>query len=160
MRRSDRATDLAETLEIFDNSDFVTISIIDEDGNPYGIPLSIARTDESTFYFHCAKEGKKINGLNKNKSVWLTAVSYNRPMASPQDPTYFSLEYKSAMASGIVTEVTNKEEQILGLKAICQKYLPYNMENFDKAIEKSLQRVRIMKITVIGSPTGKKKTFK
>ena len=36
---------------------YVTISMTRPDGTPYGLPLSLARIDEKTFYFHCALEG-------------------------------------------------------------------------------------------------------
>lgn len=56
MRRSDRERDAAFALEVLDKAPFVTVSMTREDGTLYGLPLSLARTGDKTFYFHCALE--------------------------------------------------------------------------------------------------------
>ena len=52
--------DAAFALEVLDKAPYVTVSMIKSDGSPYGLPLSLVRTDEKTFYFHCALEGDKF----------------------------------------------------------------------------------------------------
>ena len=49
--------DAAFALEVLDKAPYVTVSMTRPDGTPYGLPLSLARIDENTFYFHCALEG-------------------------------------------------------------------------------------------------------
>ena len=44
--------DAAFALEVLDKAPYVTISMTRPNGTPYGLPLSLARTDEKTFYFH------------------------------------------------------------------------------------------------------------
>ena len=44
--------DAAFALEVLDKAPYVTVSFTRPDGTPYGVPLSLARTDEKTFYFH------------------------------------------------------------------------------------------------------------
>ena len=39
-------------LEVFDHAPYITVSMSDESGMPYSVPLSLARADEKTFYFH------------------------------------------------------------------------------------------------------------
>lgn len=46
--------DATFALEVLDKAPYVTVSFTRPDGTPYGVPLSLARTDEKTFYFHCA----------------------------------------------------------------------------------------------------------
>ncbi len=48
--------DAAFALEVLDKAPYVTVSFTRPDGTPYGVPLSLARTNEKTFYFHCAME--------------------------------------------------------------------------------------------------------
>ena len=50
--------DAAFALEVLDKAPYITVSFMRPDGTPYGVPLSLARTDEKTFYFHCALEGE------------------------------------------------------------------------------------------------------
>ena len=57
MRKKSREMDAAWALEVIDRAPYVTVAMTDVDGNPYAVPLSLARTDEHTLYFHCAPEG-------------------------------------------------------------------------------------------------------
>ena len=66
--------DAAFALEVFDKAPYVTVSMTKPDGSPYGLPLSLARTDERTFYFHCALEGDKLDCIAHNPTVFLSAV--------------------------------------------------------------------------------------
>ncbi len=67
--------DAAFALEVLDKAPYVTVSFTRPDGTPYGVPLSLARTDEKTFYFHCAMEGEKLDCIATNPMVALSAVT-------------------------------------------------------------------------------------
>lgn len=99
MRKKSREMSAAWALEVMDNAPYMTVGMTDVDGMPYSVPLSLARTDEKTFYFHCATEGKKLDILRDNPHVCLTAVSKCKPTIGPKDGS-FTLEYKSAIAFG------------------------------------------------------------
>ena len=66
--------DAAFALEVLDKSPYVTVSFTRPNGTPYGVPLSLARTDDKTFYFHCALEGDKLDCIAANPTVALSAV--------------------------------------------------------------------------------------
>ena len=91
--------DAAFALEVLDKAPYVTVSMTRPDGLPYAVPLSLARTDERTFYFHGATEGEKMECLAMNPTVYLSAVTLCRPKIGPHDGS-FTLEYKSATAVG------------------------------------------------------------
>ena len=114
MRKKSREMDAAWALEVMDKAPYMTVSMTGPDGMPYSVPLSLARTDEHTFYFHCAKEGKKLDILRTNPQVCLTAVSQCKPTVGPKDGS-FTLEFKSAIAFGraeIVTDDTEKRKAL------------------------------------------------
>ncbi len=69
MRRAERQKDSLWALEVFDKAPYVTVSMTRPDGTPYGVPLSLVRKDEKTFYFHCAGEGEKLDCLKFNPVV-------------------------------------------------------------------------------------------
>ena len=89
--------DAAFALEILDKAPYVTVSFMRPDGTPYGVPLSLARTDDKTFYFHCALDGEKLDCIAVNPRVALSAVTRCTPTVGPKDGS-FTLQYKSAMA--------------------------------------------------------------
>ena len=158
MRRADREMDAAFALEVFDKAPYITVSFTRPDGTPYGVPLSLARIDEKTFYFHCATTGKKIECIKACPIVALSAVTRCTPTIGPKDGS-FTLQYKSAMAVGRAEIVMEQQEKIEGLRAICQRFLPHNMNAFDMAIARSLSRTAVVKITLSESPTGKRKEY-
>ena len=161
MRRSDREIkELPEILDIFDKAPFITVSFTRQDNSPYGLPLSLARSDDSTFYFHCAHEGEKIECIMANQEVSLSAVTKCTPFSPEGNPSMFTLEYTSAMARGHAQLVTDRDEKIMALKLIAERFLPDNMMHFREAIDKSLDRTAVVRISLIERPTGKQKLRK
>ena len=67
--------DASFALEVLDKAPYVTVSFTRPNGSPYGVPLSLARTDNKTFYFHCAMEGEKLDCIAANPQVALSAVT-------------------------------------------------------------------------------------
>ena len=150
--------DAAFALEVLDKAPYITVSFTRPDGTPYGVPLSLARTDDRTFYFHCAMEGEKQDCIAANPMVAMSAVTRCTPTVGPKDGS-FTLQYKSAMAVGKAEMVTDRDEKIEALRAISQRFLPHHMDAFDDAIARSLQRTAVVKITLTAPPTGKRKQY-
>ena len=145
-------------LEVFDKAPYITVSMADMDGNPYGLPLSLVRTDEKTFWFHCATEGKKLDILKANPRVFLSAVTRCRPLRGPKDGS-FTLEFRSATAVGIAEVIEDEQTKIEALRAICQRFLPQQMEGFADALSRSLHRTAVVRITLTEPPVGKRKQY-
>ena len=80
--------DAAFALEVLDKAPYVTVSFTRPDGTPYGVPLSLARTNEKTFYFHCAMEGDKLDCIAANPTVALSAVTKCAPTVGPKDGSF------------------------------------------------------------------------
>ena len=158
MRKASREMSAEWALEVLDHAPYITVSMSDEKGIPYSVPLSLARADYKTFYFHCATEGKKLDILSKNPNVCLSAVTKCKPIVGPKDGS-FTLEFKSATAFGKAELVSEEPEKIEALRLICERFLPQHMEAFNDAIERSLARTSIVKITLTEPPTGKRKQY-
>ena len=150
--------DAAWALEVLDKAPYMTVGMTDGNGRPYAVPLSVVRTDEKTFYFHCAMEGKKLDLLRERPCVCLTAVSKCKPTVGPKDGS-FTLEYKSATAFGKAEVVEAEAEKREALRAICQRFLPHHMAAFDAALARSMARTAVVRITLTEPPTGKRKQY-
>lgn len=157
MRKSQREKDAVWAMEVFDKAPYVTISMIRPDGTPYGLPLSLVRKGSDTFYFHCAAEGEKLECFMYQPIVSLSAVSKCSPKYE-EDKNNFTEHYNSAVAIGKVSVVTDKEEKIDALRRICERFLPKYMMHFEEAVNRSLDRTMIMKITLTEPPRGKCKS--
>ena len=78
MRKKSRAMDSGWALEVMHKAPYITVSFIDEDGKPYGLPLSLASDDDVNWYFHGALEGKKLEAIKTHPEVCLSAVTVVR----------------------------------------------------------------------------------
>lgn len=154
MRKGSRRQDSAWALEVFDKAPFVTVSMCRQDGTPYGLPLSLVRKDETTFYFHCADEGEKIDCLRNNPVVSLSAVSKCTPVFEEEKMNYTE-HYRSAIAIGKCEKVEDDAEKVEALRLLCERFLPLYMEHFDEAIARSLDRTTVIRISLTESPVGK-----
>lgn len=157
MRKANREMSEEWALDIFDKAPYITVSMVDtKDSMPYAVPLSLARIGKD-FYFHCALEGKKNDILKVNANVCLIAVTKCKPLVSPNNA--FTLEFKSATAFGVVEFLEDRDEKIVGLKAICERFLPHHMHSFEQAIERSLDRTAVYRIRLTQKATGKRKQY-
>lgn len=153
MRRKDRERDKDFALAVVDKCEWGVLSVIATDGEPYGVPVSVVRDGEAV-YFHTAKEGRKIDALKANPHVALVCVG-----DVERSRTSFTTGYESAMITGECSEVTDDDERVRALRALCVKYTPENMANFDAAVAASLPRTGVYRIA-IEHISGKAKVLK
>lgn len=174
MRRKDREMDREFGLNIIDSSEYGILSMIDENGEPYGVPLSMVR-DGNLLYFHSAKLGKKVNALLENP---LVSVSFVGATKIPElhtdaelekmnvDPAeasklisgVFTTEFESAIVKGRVKLVEEETEKIQAMRFICEKYTPTKMKYFDAAVKTSIRATGIYAIE-IDELTSKRKKY-
>lgn len=154
MRKAGRQKDCNWAMEVFDKAPYVTVSMIRPDGTPYGLPLSLVRKDNSTFYFHCADEGEKIDCLNACPTVSLSAVSKCHPEYE-EEKNNFTEYFHSAVAIGRAETVTDPAEKTEALRLLCERFLPKHMQYFDEAVARSLYRTTVIRITLTEPPVGK-----
>lgn len=154
MRKASRQKDALWALEVFDRAPYVTVSMCRPDGTPYGLPLSLVRADESTFYFHCAGEGEKLDCLRNNPVVSLSAVSKCTPVFEEESQNYTE-HYRSAIGVGRCEWVSDRTEKIEALRLICERFLPEHMNHFEDAIARSLDGTTVIKIVLTEPPVGK-----
>lgn len=145
-------------LEVMRKAPYITVSFTRADGTAYGLPLSLATIDGNIWYFHCALEGDKLDAIAAHPEVCLSAVSKCRPTVGPKDGS-FTLQYQSAVAFGNAELVTDEAEKILALRIISERFLPGHMDAFDAAIQRSLHRTAVVRITLVSPPTGKRKQY-
>lgn len=158
MRKASREMSSEWALEIMRKAPYITVSFTRADGTAYGVPLSLACVNDEVWYFHCALEGDKLDAIAVHPEVCLSAVTKCQPTVGPKDGT-FTLQYRSAIAFGKAELVTDTEEKISALRAISQRFLPKHMDAFDDAVNRSLHRTAVVRITLSAPPTGKRKQY-
>lgn len=144
MRRTDRQKDDVFAAEVLRDCEYSTLATINPDGTPYCIPISLVMVGK-TAYFHCATEGQKLRNISQNSSVCISGVRHTKLV-----PESFTTEYESAVATGKCTPVTDDEEKVMALRAICEKYAGNYMEQAEKMIAEALHRTCVYRIDIEG----------
>jgi len=119
-RRDKEITDADILKKILKSTQYVTLAM-SMDGQPYLVSLSHGYDEaRNCIYFHCAKEGKKLDYLRSNNAVWgqtLLDYGYNRS----DDPCECNHFYASVHFSGKVTFLEDAEEKRHALECIIRQ---------------------------------------
>ena len=124
MRRSDReVTDLQKIKEIIRACDCCRLGLCDA-GKVYIVPLNFGYTEQGgkhTFYFHSAKEGRKITLLSQNPCVGFELDTGYQLIESAQACGY-SARFQSIIGTGTVTMLHTPEEKRAALQEIMMRH--------------------------------------
>lgn len=142
MRRKDREMDRDFALAVADKCEYAILAMAAKTGEPYCIPVSIARDGEK-IYFHCAKVGTKIDMMRENPQVCMTCIGDTQRL-----PEEFTTRFESAVIRGRASEVSDDETKIHALRLICERHAATGMDGFDDAIKRSLGRTAIWQIDI------------
>ncbi|MEM2102940.1 MAG: pyridoxamine 5'-phosphate oxidase family protein [Candidatus Bathyarchaeia archaeon] len=141
-RRDKEITDQKTLRRILKTVQYMTVAMAREN-SPYLVSLSCGYDEERhCIYFHCADEGKKLDFLKTNNSVWGQALldySYEHGECDHQ--------YASVHFSGKVTFVQNLEEKVHAIKCMI-KQLDKNPEKLIERLEPG--KLEKLKSTMIG----------
>jgi len=137
---------------ILDRCEWAVVSMADEAGEPYGVPVTIVR-DGERIYLHSAMVGRKAECLRRGGRVCVTAVGDTHIIEEE-----FTTEFESVIACGVPCEVTDEAEKIHALRLICQRHTPAGMAGFDAALKESLARTAVFRID-LEEVTAKRKKY-
>ena len=155
MRRRDRQLSEEQALKIIDESEYATLSCIDESGEIFSVPISPVR-DADAIYIHGAPAGTKAKLFQNGRAVTAVFVSYNR-VPTPSDEEYRSIANDAAaLGSRVYTTELDDERKIYALRILCEKYTPNYMSRVEFASRASLKRTKIYELK-IKSVTAKAK---
>ena len=114
MRRKDREiTDETAIRAILDKAQVLHLAMIDGD-RPYVVPLHYGYTLENgvlTLYLHSAKEGRKLDVLQKNARVAFVLETDVSPISGGDLPCKYGAAYASVMGEGRATILTDPVEK-------------------------------------------------
>ena len=150
MRREDRAITIEEARGLLASAEYGVLSMARPDGAPHGIPLNFSLAGDS-IYFHCAREGTKIEILSANTRVSFCVVGSTQVL-----PETFGTKYESAIAAGSVEEL-HAEEKRQGLVLLVRKYSPDYLKEGLAYIDKLIDKTRVFRIR-LESIAGKART--
>lgn len=142
MRRFKQQLNEDEVTRILNTATSGVLSVIDEDGYPYAVPLSFVYSD-GKIYFHSAKTGHKIDAVKSCGKATFCII--DKDDVQPEKYTTF---YRSVIAFGKVKIVEESAEAMLAINALGDKYYPDHDTELQAEIEKFKSAFSIIKFDV------------
>ncbi|KLU64124.1 pyridoxamine 5'-phosphate oxidase [Desulfosporosinus acididurans] len=142
MRRKKQLLSEEETSEIIKAHSAGVLSVTGDDGYPYGIPISYAYID-GNLYFHCAKEGHKIDAIKRNDKVSFCVIDKDEVIQET-----FTTHFRSVVAFGRARILTEDIDRRAALESLVGKYSPDYMQEGQKEIEKDWSRVCVVEVKI------------
>ena len=135
MRRKDRELMPEEAWEIVDRCADGVVSMVDDAGAPYAVPVNLVREDNRV-YFHSAMAGKKADCMRKHPNVCVACVESGAEIDQPGLTTRYASAILTGTAAEIpgdlrhigtaAAEVTDAAEKVNALRLLCRKLAPEN----------------------------------
>ncbi len=147
MRRFKQLLPEDGTKEILYSATNGVLSLVDADGEPYGVPISYAYDGDCHIYFHSAVKGHKIDCIKADSRCSFCVVGKDKII-----PEEFTSYFRSVIVKGAIHIATSPDEIMKGLLLLCEKYSPGI--NSDAEIAKCLSHVSVLRLD-IESMTGK-----
>lgn len=154
LRRIEKSMDVQDTKDLLLLGEYGILSMVNVDGGGYGVPMSYAAELSDAgdhLYFHCAKQGHKLDNLQANARVCFCVVGGTRLL-----PEKFTTQYRSVMAYGNIVVVEEEAEKTHAMRLLIAKYSSGFEETGEKYIEAALHKTNVLKLR-IESISGKEK---
>lgn len=123
------------------------LSLSDAEGTPYGVPMSFVYDGQQSIYFHCAREGRKMECVRCCDSASFCIVALD-----DVQPSRFTTYFRSVIADGRISVVENSDEVVEALRMLGSKYSP-GMDSTHE-IANALSHVAVLRFDIV-SVTGK-----
>lgn len=147
MRRKDReVTDFGKMMEMLKACDCCRLGLVDGT-QAYIVPMNFGYEQDGqqlTLYFHCAKEGRKMNLLPKQDLVAFE-MDTRHELVEGNSPGACTFLYQCIMGTGRLELLLSPEERIHGLGKIMAHYTGREQWEFG---EQALAAVNVLKLTV------------
>lgn len=143
-RKEKEISDKNEMLAILENAGYITIAMC-VDNEPYLVTLSHGYDRErNCIYFHCAREGKKIDILKEQNKVWGQALMDKGYVQGSCDQLYATTQFM-----GRVTFVENSDEKKHALEVMINALEDDPQKALDTQLtEKSIKGVQIGRVDI------------
>ena len=145
MRRRDREVTDREQMEAYlKETDICRVGFA-VDGVPYIVPMNFGY-QAGCFYFHCAREGRKIDMMEQNPQVCFE-LECRREIVTGEQACDWSMRYISIMGTGVLSIVEDHMEKKEGLD-ILMRHHGYSDSGPIAYGEKMLEHIYVLKLTV------------
>ncbi|EJO5347880.1 pyridoxamine 5'-phosphate oxidase family protein [Clostridium botulinum] len=141
MRRKEKKLTKERNISLLQKANYGTLSVCGNTGYAYGVPLNFAYNN-GAIYFHCAKEGQKLESINENNKVSFSVVNNVELLSSK-----FDTNYESVIIFGKAYEVFEAEKKT-ALLALINKYSKDYLKEGIDYIKRAKDKIKVIKIEI------------
>ncbi|MGN1318702.1 MAG: pyridoxamine 5'-phosphate oxidase family protein [Lachnospirales bacterium] len=149
MRRINQQISDEKCIEILKNEPRGFLAVLGDSGYPYSIPLNHYYED-GKLYFHCAKEGHKIDAIKNNNKVSYCVIDKGTEIEGKR-----GLDFNSVIVFGKMSILEDKNKIIEYVRKIGLKFFGLEPTYIENEIEKYKDKVNII-VLEIENMTGKR----
>ena len=142
MRRKKQLLSETETIEILQSCTSGVLAVTGDNDYPYAVPLSFAYKDGKLF-FHFAKEGHKIDSIEKNNKVSFCVIKTDDVIQKT-----FTTHFQSVIVFGRARLLTEDSEKKYALECLVEKYSPDYISQGQTEISREWNLVRVAEIQI------------
>ena len=122
MRRKDKEVTSREwMMDVLEKGVWLELAMSGKYGWPYVVPLNYG-FGEGFIIVHGAREGKKIDLLKENNKVAFNVSVDTEVVRNEEDPSEFSMKYRSVSGQGTAKFIEDIEEKREALKILMEHY--------------------------------------
>lgn len=145
MRRKDlEITGMGEIMSIVRKCEVCRLGLADNN-EPYVVPMNYGyelNGERLTLYFHCAKEGRKLEILRRNPRVCFE-IDCGHTLVTGEDACDYSYKYESVIGNGNAVFLEEHGEKNRALQKLMEHYAGHGGFSFT---EKETAMVTVFKI--------------
>ena len=118
MRRKRQALPLERCEEVLRRGTSGVLALSGDEGYPYAVPISYCY-DGSRLYFHCAKEGHKLDAIRREPRASSCVIDQDQVV-----PEEYTTYFRSVIVFGRVTVLEDDGAKRAAVEKLALKYAP------------------------------------
>ncbi len=143
MRRRKQQISYEKCIELLKTQWRGVLSLLGDNDYPYGVPMNFYYDEnDNAIYFHCAKEGHKIDAIKSHDKCSFTIFDKGVKRVN-----HWSLDITSVIAFGKISVVKNRDTAYEKVSKLAQKYFPDKGE-VEPEMQKHFNNALCLKFTI------------
>lgn len=143
LKRKKQSVSSEQCEEILKKGNEGVLALLGDDDYPYTVPMNYVYTD-GKIYFHCAKEGHKIDSVKKCDKASFCVISKNDIV-----PAEYTTYYESVIAFGRIHIIEDEDLKRKAINALCIRYVPKSSDTERKLmIDKYWNALCMMELSI------------
>lgn len=143
MRRKRQLLSEKDSISVLENGTSGVLSLLGDDGYPYGVPISYVYADNKIF-FHSAKVGHKIDAIRVYNKASFCVIDQDNIV-----PEEYTTYFRSVIVFGKLRILTDESKLREAIEKLAIKYHPKDdAVNRNKEISKELSNLCIIELSI------------